>query len=125
MSINKILIVDDEENIRNLLESFLNKQGFETAVAKNGDDALHIIRKQQIDLTFLDVKLPGKDGVEILKAIKDTTPDITVIMISGHATVQTAEQTLKIGAFDYIKKPLNLEKVEEIICYVDLLHSNE
>jgi len=121
MNIKKILIVDDEENIRLLLDSYLSDLGFETMLAKNGNDVLDSIKQIKPDMVFLDIKLPGIDGIEVLKLIKDYDPNISVIMVSGYATEEMAKESLKIGAFDYIKKPLDLEKVSEMISCVDLL----
>ena len=122
MCVNKILIVDDEEHIRSLLDSYLSKQGFETYQAKDGNEAAEMVAQQKPDLIFLDIQLPGMNGVEILKMVKKLNPDIAVIMISGNATEDTANQTLEIGAFDYIKKPVDLDKVSEVICCVELLN---
>jgi len=122
MCVNKILIVDDEEHIRSLLDSYLSKQGFETYQAKDGNEAAEMVAQQKPDLIFLDIQLPGMNGVEILKMVKKLNPDIAVIMISGNATEDTAKQTLEIGAFDYIKKPVDLDKVSEVICCVELLN---
>jgi DNA-binding NtrC family response regulator len=122
MSISKILIVDDEVHIRSLLDTYLKNQNFQTLLAQNGDEALEIIHREKVDLVFLDIKLPGKSGIELLKLIKDYNFDIQVVMISGNATVETAKETLFMGAFDYIKKPVDLEKVTEVICCLELLN---
>lgn len=121
MSIDKILIVDDEEHIRSLLETYLTRQGFKTSQAKDGDEAFEIIAVEKPDLIFLDIQLPGMDGVGILKVVKKRYPSIAVVMISGNATEEIAKQTLEIGAFDYINKPVDLDKVSEVICCVELL----
>lgn len=121
MSVEKILIVDDEEHIRSLMESYLTKQGFTTYLAQNGKEAFEIITTKKPDLIFLDIQLPGMDGVEILKEVKKKYPDIAVIMISGNATEEIAKETLEIGAFEYINKPVDLDKVSEVICCVELL----
>ncbi len=121
MSVEKILIVDDEEHIRSLMESYLTKQGFTTYLAQNGEEAFEIITIKKPDLIFLDIQLPGMDGVVILKEVKKKYPDIAVIMISGNATEEIAKETLEIGAFEYINKPVDLDKVSEVICCVELL----
>ncbi|MFZ5517518.1 MAG: response regulator [Candidatus Zhuqueibacterota bacterium] len=121
MSVKTILIVDDEDFIRSLLDSFLSRQGFVVLQAKDGIEAAAIIKQHPLDLIFLDIQLPAMNGMQILKMVKELNSDIPVIMISGNVSEEIALETLKLGAFDYIKKPVDLHKVTETICCVELL----
>jgi len=106
-----ILIVDDEKNIRSSLSSILKDEGHSISTAEDGESALRIINEQNIDLMFLDVKLPGVDGMKVLETIKQYNPEIDVLMISGHSDIFTAVKAVKIGAYDFMEKPLSLPKV--------------
>jgi two-component system, NtrC family, nitrogen regulation response regulator NtrX len=108
----KILIVDDEADIRESLEYVLRSEHYDTVLAENGEQALRAVDEDpSIDLTFLDVKMPGQDGLEVLPALLERRPDATVVMISGHGTFETAVEATKLGAFDFIAKPLDRERV--------------
>jgi len=106
-----ILIVDDEESICQSLGAVLSDEGYDVLTAGRGEEALKIIKEDIPFLVFLDIWLPGIDGIETLKIIKSENPEIRVVMISGHGTIETAVKATKIGAFDFIEKPLSLEKV--------------
>ena len=106
-----ILIVDDEPSIVQSLSGLLTDEGFEVTTAGNGYEALQQIEAIVPDLVLLDIWMPGIDGLETLKEIKKSNPSIHVIMITGHGTIETAVQATKLGAFDFIEKPLNIEKV--------------
>lgn len=106
-----ILIVDDEPSILNSLSGLLTDEGFEVLTAPNGYEALKIIDTDAPDLVLLDIWMPGIDGMETLKEIKKTTPHIQVIMITGHGTIETAVNATKLGAFDFVEKPLSIDKV--------------
>ena len=107
-----ILIIDDEPEIRNLMEEILSEEGYKTLSAESAQRAEHIITNDQIDLVYLDIWMPGTDGVDLLKKwTKTNNPNAPIIMISGHATVKTAVETTRLGAFDFIEKPLSIEKL--------------
>ncbi|MBI3599391.1 MAG: UDP-3-O-[3-hydroxymyristoyl] N-acetylglucosamine deacetylase, partial [Nitrospinae bacterium] len=106
-----ILIVDDEENILSSLEGILTDEGFSILKAKDGAEALKMIKSGNPDLVLLDIWIPGLDGIQTLKAIKKIRADLNVIMMSGHGTIETAVRATKLGAFDFIEKPLSLESV--------------
>ena len=108
---HKILIVDDEQSILSTLKGSLEDEGFSTVLASTGENALKIIDSQEIDLVLLDVWLPGKDGLEVLKEIKKTDPGTAVVIMTGHGTIDTAVKALKLGAMDFIEKPLDLNKI--------------
>jgi two-component system nitrogen regulation response regulator NtrX len=107
----RILIVDDEESIRSSLGGILRDEGFEVVTSPSGEAALAALDAEDPDLVMLDVWLPGIDGVEALEAIKGRQPELPVIMMSGHGTIETAVKCAKIGAYDFFEKPLNLDKV--------------
>ena len=106
-----ILIVDDEESIRLSLEGILSDEGFRTAVAANGEEALAIAQAEDPDLVLLDIWMPGIDGLETLQRLRQNRPNQLVIMMSGHGTIETAVKATRLGAYDFIEKPLSLEKI--------------
>jgi len=106
-----LLIVDDEPSILQSLGGLLSDEGFEVTTAVNGYEALKIIDAESPDLVLLDIWMPGIDGIETLKEIKRENPNIQVIIITGHGTIETAVKATKLGAFDLIEKPLSIDKV--------------
>ena len=111
MAAPKILVVDDESSIRRTLREILEYEDFEVEEAEDGEEALEKIRSQQYDLALLDVKMPKRDGMEVLEAIADEMPEQPVVMISGHGTIETAVEATKLGAFDFIEKPPDLNRL--------------
>jgi len=108
----KILVVDDEENIRKSLKMILEYEGYAFLEASTGEDALTILDETvDVDLIFLDVKLPGMDGLEVLSEIKKRPVSPEVIVISGHGTIQNAVEATKLGAFEFLEKPLHRDRV--------------
>ena len=107
----KILIVDDEINIRMTLKDILEDEGYETCVAGTGEKAINIASKENIDMIILDVKLPGIDGIETFTKIHKDKPELDVLMISGHSDISTAVSAVKIGAYDFLEKPLSMIKI--------------
>ena len=106
-----ILIVDDEQSIRESLDGILQDEGFRTLVAETGEEALALLAEETPDLVLLDIWLPGIDGLETLRRIRENHQEQVVIMMSGHGTIETAVKATKLGAYDFIEKPLSLEKV--------------
>ena len=107
-----ILIIDDEPEIRNLMEEILSEEGYKTFSAESAQKAEQIIAAHQVDLVYLDIWMPGTDGVDLLKKLTKTNNlKAPIIMISGHATIKTAVETTRLGAFDFIEKPLSIEKL--------------
>jgi two-component system nitrogen regulation response regulator NtrX len=106
-----ILVVDDEKDIRISLTGILEDEGYQVVTAASGVEALETLREDLPDLVLLDIWMPGMDGLETLEKIKSMLPHITVIMISGHGTIETAVRATKLGAFDFIEKPLSLDKI--------------
>lgn len=108
MSRMRLLLVDDEERFLTTTRILLEKRGVETATATNGPDALKILDERPMDVVILDVKMPGMDGVEVLRRIKQKHALLEVIMLTGHASVDSAVEGLKLGAFDYVMKPIDI-----------------
>jgi len=111
-----VLIVDDEKNIRLTLKTALSKAGYEVETAVNGEDGLTKLKEEEIPVVLLDMKMPGMDGIQFLKEVTDKDIATKVIMITGYSSVETAVETLKLGAVDYLRKPF---KPEEIISIVE------
>lgn len=107
----KILVIDDESSIRNTLKDILEYEKYETVLAEDGFEALEKMDQGPFDVILCDVKMPKMDGIELLDKIKDLDPDATVVMISGHGTIDTAVEAIKKGAFDFISKPLDLNRL--------------
>jgi len=106
-----VLIVDDEESIRNSLSGVLMDEGFSILKAEDGLKALQILKQEVPEVVLLDIWMPGIDGIETLTRIRKRYPEVQVIMISGHGNIETAVRATKLGAFDFIEKPLSLDKV--------------
>jgi len=110
MNHEEILVVDDERNIRSSLEGILKDEGYRVRSAASGEELLKQVAQLPPDLVILDVWLPGMDGLQALEELKRVQADLPVVMISGHSTVESAVRATKLGAYDFIEKPLSLEK---------------
>ena len=111
----RILVVDDEHLIRWSLEQNLKKQGYEVLTAGCGEDALRLVREEQPDLVLLDIQLPGISGMEVLEKIKEFDDEIIVIMVTAHGGLETAVNAMRVGAYDYINKPFNLDEIAVVV----------
>jgi two-component system, NtrC family, nitrogen regulation response regulator NtrX len=111
MTDTSVLIVDDEEGIRETLSGIFQDEGYNVITAGSGEEALKILKEQSPDLALLDVWLPGIDGVETLQEIKKTNPELPVVIISGHGNIELAVKATHVGAYDFLEKPLSLERV--------------
>jgi two-component system nitrogen regulation response regulator NtrX len=111
MTKEKILIVDDEASIRSSLKGILEDEGFLVKTAQTGEESLELLKSQNVDLILLDIWLPRMNGLDVLKTIKTQEDSPQVVMISGHGTIETAVRATKLGAHDFLEKPLSLEKV--------------
>jgi len=111
----RILVVDDDADIRQTLAEILGYDGHVVEVARDGLEAQRLIEKVVFDIVLCDVRMPGKDGMELLDWAKKTRPDVEFIMLSGHATIDMAVEATKKGAFDFLEKPLDLPKLEILI----------
>ncbi|MFM8314647.1 MAG: sigma-54-dependent transcriptional regulator, partial [Deltaproteobacteria bacterium] len=129
MVLKKILVIDDEENILSTLKGVLEDEHFIVETAKSGALGLTKLKKFQPDVVLLDIWMPIEDGVAILEKIKKQNPSTVVVMMSGHATVETAVKTIKMGAFDFLEKPIHFDKLLLLLNHVftlkDLKDENE
>ncbi len=111
MSRARVLIVDDDASIREALGRILDYEDYDVHAAANGAEALEILTERRLDLALLDIKMPGMDGLELLERIKKSHPDLVCVMVSGHGTVQTAVEATKLGAFDFLEKPPDRDRL--------------
>lgn len=112
MKKKKILVVDDEQDVRETLESVLSKLEYEPVVAPGGREALELIRKEKIDVVLSDLYMPEMDGIELLKRVKTENRNIVFLMITAHPTIETAVDAIKKGAYDYLTKPFHIDEVK-------------
>ncbi len=111
----KILVVDDDFAMRHSLSSWIKEEGYPVDVAESGEEALEKIKKDKWDIVFLDLKMPGMDGIEVLEKIKSFSEDVVVVMITAYGTIDTAVLAMKKGAYDYILKPFNPDEISVLI----------
>lgn len=107
----KILVIDDEKSIRNSMKDILQYEGHEVVLAENGMEGLVSMKSEKPDIVFCDIKMPKMEGIEVLERIKEFSADTPVIMISGHGTIDTAIEAIRKGAYDFIEKPLDLNRI--------------
>lgn len=107
----KILVIDDERSIRNSMKDILQYEGHEVVLAENGMEGLVSVKSEKPDIVFCDIKMPEMEGIEVLERIKEFSADTPVIMISGHGTIDTAIEAIRKGAYDFIEKPLDLNRI--------------
>src|SRR5512133_1727616 len=115
MSINNILVADDEESMRWVLSKALRKKGFNVELARDGDEALHLIKENVYDLALLDIKMPGITGLELLDRIKEERSELFVVIMTAEASMKNAVEAMKRGAYDYLTKPFDLDVIDAII----------
>ncbi len=108
---SRILVIDDERSIRNTLKDILEYEKYEVDLAEDGNKGIELIRSGEYDVVLCDIKMPGLDGIEVLERAVVLAPDTPVVMISGHGNIDTAVDSIKKGAFDYIEKPLDLNRL--------------
>ena len=120
MGFNKILVVDDEEDIRTTLSLFLESKCEEVLDADGVAQTIYHLNRAIPDIIFLDVMLPGLDGIEILQMIKKYDENVPIIMMSGYATEEMAKKSLSIGAYDYVRKPFNLDRISSMLSVIEL-----
>ena len=106
-----VLVVDDDKAIRDSIKMILEYEKFELYFAEHGQAALESVQAHEIDLVLLDIKMPGEDGLAVLRRLRREHPDLPVVMISGHGTIETAVEATRLGAFDFLPKPLENEKL--------------
>ncbi len=118
MEKESILVVDDEKNIRMTLSQSLEPLGIPVQTAVNGEEALQKLRESIFRLVFLDLKMPGMDGMDVLRKIKEEWPKIRVIIITAHGTIESAVEAMKLGAVDFIQKPFSPGEIRELATLV-------
>ena len=115
MAITHVLIIDDEQRFLKTTQSLLEKEGYHVLTAVDGLKGLDALQKKRVDVVVLDVKMPGMDGIEVLRRIKSDHPLVEVLMLTGHATMESAIDGLKLGAFDYLTKPCDIPVLKQKI----------
>ncbi|HTT71179.1 MAG TPA: response regulator, partial [Anaeromyxobacteraceae bacterium] len=120
-----VLIVDDELNIRRVLSAMLAREGYEVTAAADGEQALAVLQKTPVHVVVTDLVMPRLGGLELLAQITSEFPDVPVIVITAHGTVDSAVQALKAGAFDYITKPFEQEELKMVIAKASRAHEYE
>ena len=108
---SRILVVDDEESIREFLEIMLRKEGYEVTCAEDGQKGLEVIKKKSFDLVISDLQMPNMTGIEMLRQVRDNDPNLLFMMITAFGTTETAVEAMKLGAYDYITKPFKIDEV--------------
>ncbi|HEX7584552.1 MAG TPA: sigma-54 dependent transcriptional regulator, partial [Prolixibacteraceae bacterium] len=108
---SRILVIDDERSIRNTLKDILEFEKYQVELAEDGFKALELLKTNEFDVILCDIKMPGMDGIEVLQKIEEMNQDTPVVMISGHGNIDTAVESIKKGAFDFIEKPLDLNRL--------------
>jgi len=111
----KLLIVDDETRFLNAIGKRLTRRGFDVRTASNGPDAIELARTEKFDVALIDLKMPGMEGGEVLKALKQEHRYLEVIILTGHGSLESAVELTKLGAFSYLPKPYELDKLIEVL----------
>lgn len=112
MGLYRIMVVDDEESQREMLGGFLHKEGFSVSLADSGETALKLCQDEFFEVALIDLKMPGMDGIELLSKLKEINPEIQVIVITAHGSIETAVEAMRKGAFHYVNKPVDLEELK-------------
>jgi DNA-binding NtrC family response regulator len=107
----KLMLVDDEERYLLTTAKLMEKKGIEVVMAQSGEQALELLKTHEVHVVILDIKMPGMDGFKTLKAIKTLYPPVEVILLTGHATMDSAVEGLQFGAFDYVMKPADIDAI--------------
>jgi DNA-binding NtrC family response regulator len=111
----RLLLVDDEVLFTTNLSKLLTRRGYDVTAVNNGEQALQIVQEHEFDVVILDQQMPGMDGIAVLRNLKSTVPDLEVIMLTGHGSVEMGITGLQLGAYDFIRKPIALNDLEEKI----------
>ena len=113
--VEKILLVDDEKDFLDVMSERIEARGMEVTTADSAMKALELVKSGNFDAIIVDLMMPAMDGLQTLKAIKEKNPDLQVILLTGHATVEKGIEAMKLGAMDFLEKPADLDKLTEII----------
>ena len=111
----RILVVDDEQDVCDMLEKFLKIKGYEVSTALSGEDALALVKKEKPHIVLLDIRMPEMDGLECLERIKEIDKEIGVIMITALKQEEVGKKAMELGAYDYITKPLSLQYLQDCL----------
>src|SRR5919198_6368668 len=111
----RVLFVDDETSLREFMHSELPRLGHEVTVCPDGRTALKVLEKSTFDMAILDLRMPGMSGIEVLEHLKKVSPDTEAVVMTGHASMETAIEAVRLGAFDYITKPCKLAEIDAIL----------
>ena len=111
----KLLIVDDEARFLNAIAQRLTKRGFDVRTAENGEEAIKLARSEKFDIALLDLRMPGMDGGEVLRVLKGEHEFLEAIMLTGHGSLESAVELTRVGAFSYLPKPYELEKLIQVL----------
>jgi DNA-binding NtrC family response regulator len=109
----RILLIDDEVAFANNLQKLLSKRGYDVIVAYSGSDALNIVGENEFDVIILDMKMPEMDGIATLKKIKQKTPHVEVVILTGHGSIESGIEGMQLGAFDFLIKPVRIDDLQE------------
>ncbi|MEN6519570.1 MAG: response regulator [Armatimonadota bacterium] len=119
MSKKHIMVVDDEKEIRELFRDVLENQGYEVTVCENGTDAIKCLEERPVFAAFVDIRMPGMDGVETLRLMKEVNPDTQVVMITGYTRNESVDKALKLGCFVCMMKPFKLQDIMSVITILE------
>lgn len=111
----QILVVDDERGLRDMLQRVLTGRGYEVQAVENGNLAVERVRERPFDVLLCDIRMPGLDGIGTLRAVKSLRPETAVVITSGYATLETAVESMKLGAYDYLSKPFELDQLFAVL----------
>jgi len=106
-----MLLVDDEDDFRTTLANRLKLRKIDITDVASGSEAIELVRQKSFDVAIIDVKMPGIDGIETLKQIKKLQPDIEIVMLTGHASIESGMEAMKLGAYDYVMKPCDIDEL--------------
>jgi len=106
-----MLLVDDEDDFRTTLANRLKLRKIDITDVASGSEAIELVRQKSFDVAIIDVKMPGIDGIETLKQIKQLQPDIEIVMLTGHASIESGMEAMKLGAYDYVMKPCDIDEL--------------
>lgn len=115
MTQEKILVIDDELFVRELLQEFLSKEGYKVYLAESGEKAINLVKTTPVEIALIDLKMPGMDGISTLKEIKKIAPNIIAIILTGYPTIESSIEALRSGAYDYVVKPFKLNDLKNTI----------
>ncbi len=115
LDVKRVLVADDELNMRRVLEAMLRREGYDVITAANGVEALAGMERGDVHTVITDLKMPGLDGMGLLKRLSADYPDVPVVMITAHGSVENAVEAVKLGAFDYLEKPFEQEQIRQVV----------